>query len=106
MATMDVDGYFQIIGRKQDMIRRRPVYPRDVEEVLYENVKVQEAAVVGIPRNGTEQAIKAFVVPRPGMALSAEELRNPCRRRLESYAVPDEIVFRTELPPSVSAARG
>jgi len=102
MATMDVDGYFQIIGRKQDTIRvgGRPVYPRDVEEVLYENVKVQEAAVVGIPRNGTEQAIKAFVVPRPGMALSAEELRNLCRRRLESYAVPDEIVFRTELPRS------
>jgi long-chain acyl-CoA synthetase len=76
------------------------VYPRDVEEVLYENSKVMEVAVVGIPTNGGQQKVKAFVVPRPGTHLSSEELIQLCRRRLDEYAVPWEIEFREELPKS------
>jgi long-chain acyl-CoA synthetase len=102
VAVMDADGYFQIISRKRDTIMAGDysVYPRDVEEVLYENSKVMEVAVVGVACEERGQKVKAFVVPRPGTDLSKEELLNLCRRRLEEYAVPWEIEFRQELPKS------
>ena len=102
VAIMDDEGYFKIISRKRDTIFTGDfsVYPRDVEEVLYENNKVLEAAVVGVGRESGKQKIKAFVVPRPDAALSKEELVSLCRRRLEEYAVPWEIEFRQELPRS------
>lgn len=105
VAVMDSDGYFKIISRKRDTIMAGAysVYPRDVEEVLYENSKVLEAAVVGVPtvENGQPVTrVKAFVVPRPGSNLSQEELLALCRRRLDEYAVPWEIEFRAELPKS------
>lgn len=109
VAVMDSDGYFKIISRKRDTIMAGDysVYPRDVEEVLYENSKVLEVAVVGIPtvENGPaagrpNQKVKAYVVPRPGAKLSKEELLALCRRRLNAYAVPWEIEFREELPKS------
>jgi len=76
------------------------VYPRDVEELLYENSKIREVAVVGVPRAAPNQTVKAFVVPRPGTTLSKEELLELCRQRLAEHAVPWEIEFRTELPKS------
>lgn len=102
LAVMDSDGYFQIVSRKRDTIMTGAysVYPRDVEEVLYENNKVLEAAVVGIGRVGGEQRVKAYVVPRPNTTLSKEELIDLCRRRLNEYAVPAEIEFREALPKS------
>jgi long-chain acyl-CoA synthetase len=103
VATMDSDGYFQIISRKRDTIMAGDysVYPRDIEEVLYENTKVLEVAVVGVGIDGSNgQKVKAFVVPRPGTLLSKEELLDLCRRRLEPYAVPWDIEFRAELPKS------
>ena len=104
VAVMDNDGYFQIISRKRDTIMagEYSVYPRDIEEVLYENNKVMEVAVVGVSTAGAEsgQKVKAFVVPRPGSELTKEELLDLCRRRLAPYAVPWEIEFREELPKS------
>ncbi len=107
VAVMDTDGYFQIISRKQDTIifGEYNVYPRDVEEVLYENPKVMEVAVVGVgvssaPGQPGEKRIKAFVVPRPGVNLTKEELLDLCRKRLQPYAMPWEIEFRDELPKS------
>jgi long-chain acyl-CoA synthetase len=86
MAVMDDDGYFQIISRKRDTIFAGDysVYPRDVEEVLYENSKVMEVAVVGVESGES----------------SKEELLDLCRKRLEEYAVPWDIEFREELPKS------
>jgi long-chain acyl-CoA synthetase len=102
VALMDSDGYFQIISRKRDTILagHYSVYPRDIEEVLYENSKVLEVAVVGVPAGESGQRVKAFVVPRPGTNLSKEELLELCRRRLAEYAVPWDIEFREELPKS------
>jgi long-chain acyl-CoA synthetase len=102
VAVTDDDGYFQIISRKRDTIMAGDysVYPRDVEEVLYENSKVMEVAVVGVASGESGQKVKAFVVPRPGTDLSKEELLDLCRRRLEEYAVPWDIEFREELPKS------
>jgi long-chain acyl-CoA synthetase len=102
VAVMDNDGFFTIISRKRDTIMagEYSVYPRDVEEVLYENSKVMEAAVVGVTSEDGGQRVKAFIVPRPGTSLSKEELLELCRKRLEEYAVPWEIEFRQELPKS------
>jgi long-chain acyl-CoA synthetase len=102
VAVMDEDGFFKIISRKRDTIMagEYSVYPRDVEEVLYENTKVMEAAVVGVSSEGGPQKVKAFVVPRPGTSLSKDELIALCRKRLEEYAVPWDIEFREELPKS------
>lgn len=102
VAVMDPEGYFHIISRKRDTIMAGAysVYPRDVEEVLYENTKVMEAAVVGVSSPNGDQRIKAFVVPRPGTQLSKDELLELCRQRLEPYEVPWEIEFREELPKS------
>lgn len=102
VAVMDADGYFFILSRKRDTIMAGDysVYPRDVEEVLYEHSKVKEAAVVGIESKDSGQRVKAFVVPRPGTKLSKEELLDLCRRRLDEYAVPWDIEFREELPKS------
>jgi long-chain acyl-CoA synthetase len=99
---MDADGYFTVISRKRDTIMagEYSVYPRDIEEVLYENSKVMEVAVVGVQAEDGEQHIKAFVVPRPRVNVTEEELLELCRRRLEPYAVPWEIEFRQELPKS------
>ena len=102
VAVMDRDGYFQIISRKRDtiMFGDYSVFPRDVEEVLYENNKVMEVAVVGVGKVEGEQKIKAFVVPRPGSDLTEDELLQMCHRRLDPYAVPWEIEFREALPKS------
>ncbi len=102
VAVMDHDGYFTIISRMRDTIMagEYSVYPRDVEEVLYENSKVLEVAVVGVQAEDGGQRVKAFVVPRPGTDLSDQELIALCQKRLEPYAVPWEIEFRTVLPKS------
>ncbi len=102
VAIMDPDGYFKIISRKRDTIMTGDysVYPRDVEEVLYEHNKVLEVAVVGVEAATAGQKVKAFVVPRPGTTLSKDELITLCERRLEEYEVPWEIEFREELPKS------
>ena len=102
VAIMDDEGYFKIISRKRDTIFTGDysVYPRDVEEVLYEHNKVLEAAVVGIGHEAGKQKVKAFVVPMPNTQLSKEELVALCKRRLDEYAVPWEIEFRERLPRS------
>ncbi len=103
IARMDDDGYFQIISRKKEMILagKYQVYPRDVEEVLYEHPAIKEAAVVGLARAGNgDQRIKAYIVPREGTRLTKDEIIALCKRRLKEYAVPWEIEFRDELPKS------
>jgi long-chain acyl-CoA synthetase len=102
VARMDEDGYFQIISRKKEMILagKYQVYPRDVEEVLYEHPGVKEAAVVGLAAGEDGQRVKAYVVPRSGTKLTKDELMALCKRRLQEYAVPWEIEFREELPKS------
>jgi long-chain acyl-CoA synthetase len=113
LAAMDEDGFFSIIERKKDLILSGPynVYPRDVEEVLYEHPKVLEAAVVstpmagsnGIDGNGAAPSpfIKAVVVLKRGEKATADELLALCRERLDAYQVPKQIEFRTELPKNI-----
>jgi long-chain acyl-CoA synthetase len=103
VARMDDDGYFQVVARKREMILagEYQVYPRDVEEVLYEHPKVKEVAVVGVQRpKWPFQRVKAYVVLKEGATISEEELIALCKRRLSEYAVPWQIEFRKDLPKS------
>ncbi len=106
LARMDEDGFFTIVDRKKDLIFTGAynVYPRDVEEVLYEHPKVLEAAVVSTTaqKNGVNSPfIKAVVVLKRGEKATADELLALCRERLDAYKVPEQIEFRAELPKNI-----
>ena len=74
------------------------VYPRDIEEVFYENPKVLEAAAIGIPHPVRGESIKVFVVLKGGETATQEELIDYCKGKLATYKLPTEIEFRDELP--------
>jgi long-chain acyl-CoA synthetase len=100
MATVDEDGYFFIVDRKKDMIIRGGynVYPREVEEVLYEHPAVREAAVVGLPDDEWGEEIGAAVALRPGAEATPDELRDFVRERVAAYKYPRRVWFVDDLP--------
>ncbi len=102
LVRMDEDGFFTIVDRKKDLILSGAynVYPRDIEEVLYEHPKVLEAAVVSAG-SATSSYIKAVVVLKRGEQATPDELLALCRERLDGYKVPRQIEFRTELPKNL-----
>lgn len=102
IAKKDSDGYFYIVDRKKDMIIASgyKVYPRDVEEVLFQNPKLKEAAVIGVPDSYRGETVKAFVVLKDGEKTTPEEIIAFCRERMAAYKVPREVVFRDSLPRS------
>ena len=102
MARQDEDGYFYIVDRKKDLILVGGfnVYPREVEDALYENPKVQEVVVAGIPDRTVGEKVKAYVVLKPDTEATEVELRDFCAERLARYKVPVSIEFRESLPKS------
>jgi len=74
------------------------IYPREVEEVLYQHPKVKEAAVVGVPHPYRGETVKAFIVPKEGVQITEEEIREFCRQYLAKFKVPEIIEFRKALP--------
>lgn len=102
IAWMDEDGYFYIVDRKKDMILASGynVYPREVEEVLFEHPDVAEAVAIGVPKEYRGEAVKAFVVRKPESDVTEEEILAHCEERLASYKVPSALEFRDELPKS------
>jgi len=105
IARMDGDGFFQIVDRKKDMILGTGgynIYPREVEDVLYEHPKVMEVAVAGVPVGKEKgERVKAYVVLKPGETATEEEILDYCRENLAYYKVPKFIEFREELPKSI-----
>ncbi len=102
LALMDPDGYFRIVGRAGDLISvgHRQVYPRDVEEVVYEFPGVHEAAAVGVPGEGGRGEVHVHVVLYPGHHATEGEIVTFCEGRLLSYQVPTRVHFRDQLPRS------
>jgi long-chain acyl-CoA synthetase len=102
-AKKDEEGYFYIVDRKKDLIivGGYNVYPREVEEILYTNPKVLEAAVIGVHDDYKGEVVKAIVVLRPDVKATAEEIREYCRKSLTKYKIPKHIEFRDELPKSI-----
>ncbi len=103
LAKMDEDGYFYIIDRKKDLIIASGfnVYPREVEEVLYEHPKVLEAAVIGIPDPYRGETVKAFVVLKKDQKATEKEILDFCRKNLAAYKVPTHIEFKDQLPKTL-----
>ncbi len=102
LAEMDGDGYFRIINRLSDLIPvgTRQVYPRDVEEVLYEHPAIQEAAAIGVPGAEGRGEVRVHVVLRPGQQATEQEIIAFCQDRLRTYQVPRRVRFRPQMPRS------
>jgi long-chain acyl-CoA synthetase len=102
IATRDADGYLRIVDRKKDMILVSGfnVYPNEVEDCIARLPGVSEVAVIGLPDERSGEQVKAFVVPRPGSNLTAEQVRAHCKELLTSYKLPRQIELRGELPKS------
>lgn len=102
IARMDEDGYFYILDRKKDLIKVSgyQVWPREVEEVIATHPSVQEVGVAGIPHPVRGEAVKAWVVVKPGHALSADDIIQWCKQSLVYYKIPIEVEFLERLPRS------
>jgi long-chain acyl-CoA synthetase len=100
MAKVDEDGYFFIVDRKKDLIIRGGynVYPREVEEVLYEHPAIQEAAVVGVPDEKLGEEVGAAVVLKKGESLDAADLKAYAKDHVAAYKYPRKVWFVDELP--------
>lgn len=103
MARMDEDGFFSIVDRKKDMIivSGFNVYPRDVEEVLFEHPAIQECSVAGVPDEYRGETVKAFIVLKAGTKVTEQELDVWCRERLAAYKIPRKYEFRDSLPKTI-----
>jgi long-chain acyl-CoA synthetase len=104
VGYMDADGWFYIIDRKKDQINvgGYKVWPREVEDVLYQHEAVREAAVVGVSDAYRGQTVKAYVSLRPGTRATPGELIGFCRGRMAAYKYPRQVEFLDELPKTVS----
>jgi long-chain acyl-CoA synthetase len=100
MAKVDEDGYFFIVDRKKELIIRGGynVYPREVEEVLYEHPAVREAAVIGVPDDSMGEEVGAAVVLKDGEDCDEATLRDYVKNEVANYKYPRKIWFVDELP--------
>ncbi|TYP70187.1 long-chain-fatty-acid--CoA ligase [Paenibacillus methanolicus] len=104
MARMDEDGYFFIMDRMKDMIIAGGynIFPREIEEVLFEHPAVEECVVLGVPDQYRGETVKVYVVRREGAQLTEAELKAWCKERLAAYKVPRIYEFRDSLPKSIA----
>lgn len=102
VARMDENGYFYIVDRIKDMILSGGynVYPRDIDEVLFEHPKILEACAVGIPHPTRGEAVKAFVILKQGETMTEKEVIDYCGTKLAKYKLPVVVEFRDQLPKS------
>jgi fatty-acyl-CoA synthase len=104
LATIDVDGYCNIVGRLKDMLIRggENIYPREIEEFLFRNPKIQSVQVFGVPDPKYGEEICAWIVLRAGVRMTDEEVREYCRGQIAHYKVPRYIRFVDEMPMTVT----
>ncbi|MGM0453280.1 MAG: long-chain-fatty-acid--CoA ligase [Thermodesulfobacteriota bacterium] len=102
IGHIDENGYITITDRKKDMILVGGfnVYPRDVEDILFQHPKVELAAVVGVPSDKSGEAVKAYIKLKPGEEATEEEIREFCKQNMAGYKRPKQIEFRDEIPVS------
>ncbi len=104
LATMDADGYVNIVGRLKDMVIRggENVYPREIEEFLYRHPKVQDVQVIGVPDTRFGEEICAWIKLREGVAASEEEIRDFCRGQIAHYKIPRYVRFVDAFPMTIT----
>ncbi|MFZ5827854.1 MAG: long-chain-fatty-acid--CoA ligase [Bacillota bacterium] len=102
IGRLDEDGYLYIVDRKKDMIIASGfnIYPREIDEILYQHEAVLEACSVGVPDEYRGETVKAFVVLKPGATVTEQEIIEFCRARLAAYKRPTQVEFLPELPKS------
>ena len=100
---MDEQGYFRIVDRMKDMIAVGgfKVFPRNVEERIYEHKAVEECTVIGVPDDYHGEAVKAFVKLRTGMNATEKEIIDSIKGSLGKHELPREIEFRAQLPKTM-----
>jgi long-chain acyl-CoA synthetase len=103
IGVMSADGYFTVVDRAKDIIIAGgyKIFPREVDEVLYQHPKVLEAAAVGVPDEYRGETVRAYVVVKPGEHLTAAELDSFLKERLAAYKVPKQFEFRDALPKTL-----
>jgi fatty-acyl-CoA synthase len=104
LATLDAEGYCNIVGRVKDMLIRggENVYPREIEEFLFRHPKVQSVQVFGVPDAKYGEEVCAWVVLKPGVAATEDEIRDFCRDQIAHYKIPRYVRFVPELPMTVT----
>jgi fatty-acyl-CoA synthase len=104
LATIDEDGYCNIVGRVKDMLIRggENVYPREIEEFLFRHPKVQSVQVFGVPDARYGEEICAWIVPRKGQGATEDEIRDFCQGQIAHYKIPRYIRFVEEMPMTVT----
>lgn len=104
LATMDAEGYVNIVGRIKDMVIRggENIYPREIEEFLYRHPQVQDVQVVGVPDAKYGEELCAWIVVKPGQELTEEAVRAFCKGQIAHYKVPRYIRFVTGFPMTVT----
>lgn len=104
LATLDADGYCNIVGRLKDMLIRggENIYPREVEEFLFRHPKIQNVQVFGVPDERSGEEVCAWIVLRQGEGATEDEIRDFCRGQIAHYKVPKYIQFVSELPMTVT----
>jgi long-chain acyl-CoA synthetase len=102
IGYFDDEGYLTISDRKKDLIVASGfnVYPKEIDEILYEHPKILEACCIGVPDEYRGETVKAYIVIEPGQTLTKEEVISFCKERLTAYKVPTKIEFIDELPKS------
>ena len=103
-GKMDRDGYLYLTGRKKELIVRggENIYPAEVESVLHQHPGIKEAAVIGVPDEYWGETVKAWVVSKPGVTLTEEEVITFCTSRLAHYKRPQSIAFVNRLPKNAA----
>jgi fatty-acyl-CoA synthase len=104
LATLDAQGYCNIVGRVKDMVIRggENVYPREVEEFLFRHPKVAAVQVFGVPDSKYGEELAAWIIAKPGQSCTEDEIRAFCRDQIAHYKVPRYIRFVQELPVTVT----
>ncbi len=104
LATMDPQGYVNIVGRIKDMVIRggENVYPREVEEFLYRHPKIQDVQVIGVPEPKYAEELCAWIRLRPDTQATEEEIREFCRGRIAHYKIPRYVRFVDAFPMTVT----
>ncbi|MRR17895.1 MAG: long-chain fatty acid--CoA ligase [Deltaproteobacteria bacterium] len=102
IAQTDQDGYIYIVDRKKDMIIAGGfnIYPREIDEILYQHPKIKEAVAVGVPDAYRGETVKAFVVLKDGETAAERDIIDFCREKMTAYKVPKSVEFRKEIPKS------
>nr|WP_315227233.1 AMP-binding protein [uncultured Albidiferax sp.] len=104
LATMDGEGYVNIVGRIKDLVIRggENIYPREIEEFLYRHPKVQDVQVVGLPDQRYGEELCAWIIPKPGQSTTEAEIRDFCQGQIAHYKVPKYIRFVDAFPMTVT----